>query len=287
MSAFVIDFRQDRIIVATDTLAYAPDRHNVKPLGFISKVIPIPHLHCLIFGRGMAKIIFQAAVELMLSPNLADIEDAATALPDALRRITDAYADENQIDHWGEVGLADVNLVGWSERSRRMRIFVFENTQDAYACQTDSASNFLRTTPALPPHWTPKIDGLTLDQRLIALIKAERDLFDDERELACGAAIGGEVVAWKLEPSSISQRVLFRFPDYERVKNAAAAVFSRLLRGDYAVDLNSALIPADEMVAGEDIRKEAAEVAPLAPGASRAERRRAERVARKAAKRAA
>ena len=292
MTAFAISFARDRVVVASDTLGYAPDRHEAKPLGFVSKIIPLPHIHAVLFGRGQMSIIYQAAVELMRAPNLFDVEDAALALPAALRTITAAYADDNDIEEWGTVGLAEVALAGWSDRGRRMRFFEFFNLK-GYALEQDTAADLkgsvFTTTPRLPPDRTPAVAGMNIDQALVALMRAERDFFADNSDLMGGAVIGGEIVAWQLDrDAAISHRTLYRFPDYVQTKTAAAAVFSRLARGDIEINLNEALVPADEALDTAVAPPEPpANVVAVAPGATRAERRRAEKLARQGARRVA
>ena len=88
MSAFAVDFRPDRLIVAGDTLGYAPDRAEARPLGFIPKVLPLPHLRGVMFARGMQIIPVRALAYLMLSPSLFTVEAVADALPAVLQELS-------------------------------------------------------------------------------------------------------------------------------------------------------------------------------------------------------
>jgi hypothetical protein len=80
VTAFAIDFRRNRVIVAGDTLAYVPDRTEARPLGYFSKIFPVAHLKAVLFCRGQMQIGAAAALWLSLSPNINTIEDAAAEL---------------------------------------------------------------------------------------------------------------------------------------------------------------------------------------------------------------
>jgi hypothetical protein len=284
MTAFAIDFQRDRVTVAGDTLGYAPDRTEVRPLGFIAKILPLPHLKAVLFSRGQYQILVTVAAQLFLSPQIMTIEDAAAALPDMLRAATDQYAEQHGIDDPASVGLLEAALCGWSEAEQRMRVFQFLN-HDGYVAQDDGGAIYgVLSFPRLSGKYMPQIAGAATDQQLVQVVQAAGRYFTDEPAVNCGARVGGEVVCFEITPHGMSQRTLHRFADYEQVRHASAAIAGRILRGE----VDTSRIVAD----GLTPMTECVEAAPGKPMASvarlsRQERRRLERDANKAVRRVA
>ena len=120
MTAFAYEIRPGRLVVASDTMAYVP---NGGPLCFIDKVIPLPRFHAVLFMRGMHAIGVAAAGALATAPALLDIEDAAAALPEILRRLTAEYCGGVGIDDPASALLVNLMFAGWSESDRRMKLW--------------------------------------------------------------------------------------------------------------------------------------------------------------------
>lgn len=281
MTAFAIDFQPKRLTVASDTLGYAPHQREAKPLGFVTKVFPIPHLKSVMFGRGMLAIPVQAAVQLMLSPTLFTIEDAAAALSGILDKISVAYAKTEGIRDYTSVALLELILAGWNAAEGRMRIFQFLS-YDRYAVQADEGRYGLTPFPLLPAHYMPRLQGPVTDAHLVEVIEAVGRYFIDEPEIACGARVGGEVMAIELTPEGMAQRTLHRFADYEETRNAAAAVCARIERGDLKVLVADELVQMDRVIdtaTGKPLRPAAANDRPL----NRQQRRQLERLERRRA----
>jgi hypothetical protein len=290
MTAFAIDFRRDRVSVAGDTLGYAPDRTEVKPLGFIPKILPLPHLKAVLFSRGQYQILVSAAAQLFLSPQIMTTEDAAEALPGMLQAATHQYAEQQGIGDPYSVGLLEAALCGWSEAEQRMRIWQFLN-YDGYAAQADSGSEYgVLSFPRLPAAYMPRVTGDITDKHLVEVIQAAGRYFVDEPEANCGARVGGEVTRFEITPHGMAQRTIHRFPDYEQVRHASAAIAGRILRGDVDVSrvVADGLVPVADIVDSATGKPLAPKVASLAAAAgNRADRRRAEAVARKTTRRSA
>jgi hypothetical protein len=89
MSAFSIQSGAKRAIIAADSLAYVPDRHEVKPLGFANKVLPLPHLKAALVSRGQYELLIRVWGHLMAAPDIATIDQAAERLPGLLRAASD------------------------------------------------------------------------------------------------------------------------------------------------------------------------------------------------------
>lgn len=296
MTAFMVDIRQDRLTIASDTCGYIVGA-QVKPVGFASKVIAIPHLRAVLFGRGITWIGYRAAVDLMVSPQHQTIEAAAAALPAMLREITERYAAESGIEDHRELQIFEALFGGYSLRDRRAKLWGFYNYRDDYAPEEVPAGlHGTLALPPLPPEFKPpELDKLPLERRLIAGMQAQkrfaaalvtRPLRDGSTNPAAGCGksiIGGEIIVTEATAAGVTSRSVARFADYDETAHASAAVAARVLRGDEIVDVRDGLVHVDAMIppAGGEA------AAAAASGASRAERRRAEKLARKAARRAA
>jgi hypothetical protein len=250
MTAFAIDFRKTRATVAADTLGYIPDLHEVRPIGFINKILPLPHLKAVLVARGQQQILVQAWAGLYLVPQMLDVEDAAGALPAMLQFSTQTYCVEQGIqeDPTG-FGLLEVVLLGWSEREKRMRLWQFQNMQDY---QPHDAGEYygLHILPTLPANYVPRVHNPATDRDLVRAVEAAGRYFVDHPELCCGARVGGEVVCTDLTPRGLTHRTLHRFADYEATRHAVAAIVAGIGRGDLDVStaVRDGLVPADQMV---------------------------------------
>lgn len=250
MSAFAINFQRDTATIAGDTLAYVPDRNEVKPLGFIAKILPLPHLKAVLFSRGQYEILVTAASRLFLSTQIMTIEGAAEALPAILWDATEQYSARHGIDDPTSVGLLEAALLGWSEAEQRMRVYQFLN-YNGYEAQSDYGDSYgVLPFPRLPASYMPAIAGTATDKHLVQVIQAADQYFRDEPAVNCGARVGGEVVAFEITPHGMSQRTLHRFTDYQRVRHASAAIVSRILRGDMDISrvVADGLVPISESV---------------------------------------
>jgi hypothetical protein len=91
--------------------------------------------------------------------------------------------------------------------------------------------------------------GLSPDRMLISLMKAMRRYIGDHPEVV-PALVGGEVQITEITKDGVSTRMAYRFPDYEQVRHAAAAVGGRIERGDLDVDVGAELCRVDDAVEG-------------------------------------
>ena len=121
MTSYALGYSRKKVVVASDTLAYVPDIREVKPLGFVSKVLAIPHLNAVLFSRGQYEICVRAWAALMIPPTAKSVEDAAAALPEMLRSISIAYCDEHDIGDYRDVCLLELAFIGFSPAKGRIR----------------------------------------------------------------------------------------------------------------------------------------------------------------------
>jgi hypothetical protein len=210
MTAFAIDFQRDRATIAGDTLAYAPSRTDARPLGFISKVLPLPQIRGVLFSRGQYQVTVHAHAALSMMPQVTTIE-AAAALPEVLNEASIAYAAQCDIHDYAEVGLAEVALCGWSDAERRMRLWQFLCT-GRYRSQDGGGRNYgLCSRPRMLDAYLPTKPGLSVDQRLVATMQGAVRFFADNKAMMCGAVIGGQVLATEVTRSGMSTRVIHEF----------------------------------------------------------------------------
>ena len=232
MTAIAILFERNRMMIAADTLGYAPDRKSVRPLGFISKVMIIPHLRGVLFSRGMFQVTVESAASLLLSPQLATIEAAADALPEILIGHTEKYAARQGISDWPRLGLLELVFAGWSETENRMKLWQYISS-DLFRPREDEEGHYGSLSfPRLPPKYAVVAADLSESDRLVAMVKAIDQYFTDEPGINCGQRVGGEIIVTDIVPSGIATRRLYRFADYEQTQHAAAATVARIGRGD-------------------------------------------------------
>lgn len=237
MTAYAIDFRRDRIQVACDSLAYAPDGDRIRPLGSIAKVFALPHLRGALLGRGMMLIVWIAGARLLQRPDIVTIEDAAALLPAELARATDEYAKTaNLAGDWRKMMLMEAVLCGWSERDGRMKLYTFNNYEN-YAPQEDGGAFYgVLTLPNLEA-LMPTVAG-PFEAQIVAIFQAFRRLF---LKHPTAGAVGGDVHFWNFDKTGMSQRVVWRFPDAERLQSEGAALVSGMLAGEESVDVAAGL----------------------------------------------
>jgi hypothetical protein len=284
MTAFAIDFQRDRVTVAGDTLGYIPSRDDLRPLGFICKALPLPALKAVLFFRGQFEIAARAAMALTLSPHIISIEAAAAALPQCLTDISEIYADAHDLGDFTQIGLAEIVIAGWSEAEGRMRLWQFLS-HEGYRGQDDGGAIYgVLAFPMLPQDYMPATQA-TGDARLVEIIQAQGRFFAENVAMVGPLRLGGEILSTEITPGGISTRTLYRFPDYEETRHAAAATVARLLRGELSARVADGLVPADEMVntaTGKPLKAAPAnDLSPPERKLSPAERRRGEAAARR------
>ena len=288
MTAFAINLQRNSAIVASDSLAYIPDRKQVVPLGFITKTIPLPQHRAVLLSRGQQDITVRATMMVQMRPELWSIEDLARALPPVLQDVTADYCYEHDIDDPLGVGLLEAVLLGWSAEKRRMRLWQFLNYRD-YVAEDAGEMYGVHAFPRLPPRYMPRVTGAATDKTLVEIIQAAGRYFEDDPVTNCGMRVGGEVVSTEISEHGMTHRVLHRFADYDRVRTASSAIVARIERGDMDVDgiVAEGLVPIGDVVDSETGQplSEAASTAPRVPevlqGMTRQQRRAAEREAAK------
>lgn len=203
MTAFVIDYRADRVAVAADTLVYDGDTI----IGHTHKVIQLPQLRALLLARGTIEVVKRAAMRLQLDPALFASEDAAEALPQILREVAGALAEENGKP--ADAYPTEVTFAGWSPAHQRMRLWQFWSGE-GYTMhgEFDLAYGGPYALPRVSPAYLP-LDraGASLSERLAGTLKGIAKAVAECPE-AGGGIVGGDITLTVLSEGEISHRVI-------------------------------------------------------------------------------
>jgi hypothetical protein len=204
MTACSYDYRADRIVIAADSAIYDDDGvvH-----GHGCKVYTLPTIRAVMFARGKLAIIVNAVRQLLLTPPLFSIEDAAAAMPEFLSKAAEAWADSLDIDMppAGE-NYMECMLAGWSEAEGRMRNFQFTSADGFKShAEFDRAYGGPYAWPMLPADYMP-LDRSTdpVEQKLVATLRAIDRWCGDNAEALNGVRLGGDMMAVTLTEAGAS-----------------------------------------------------------------------------------
>jgi hypothetical protein len=140
----------------------------------------------------------------------------------------------------------------------------------------EGAAGFV-TMPVMPAEYLgADVVRLPIERRVIAAMQAAQKFFTRD-ELP--AIIGGEVQLTVIEPVGISCRSIFKFPDFEHMRHAGAAIANRIIRGGDVPDVRDGLTEARNLTGGGS-----SEGAPISRQERRAAEKRTEKLARRAAR---
>jgi hypothetical protein len=224
MTALAVDYRADRVSIAADSLCYLD---TAEPVGSVTKVYQIPHLRAVFFGCGKMVLMVRALTNLMLRPELTTIEQAAEALPDILRRVTEAYIDRNDLDDDDDKlkFMTFCAIAGWSDAEQRMRLIAFRSDQDyRQLLEADRAYGGPYSWQPLDPAYMPLDRAAdTLDQKLAGVIKGMARFCEDHPDVVQNHRMGGQITVTEVTQDEIAYRVIDKFDDYDAMLKAAIA----------------------------------------------------------------
>ena len=294
MTGFFLDLTapRERVLIASDTLAYTVDGPRHAPLGFSTKTIAFPHLKGALVGSGIYDIHVRGAAALMLRPEVLTFDDVISALPDILRAETWKIADERGIADPDSLMLFAAGWVGFNEVERKFELVVFENYKADYAPQRGAKG--LIGIPNVPPAYVPP--GFTSiaspEVRAMAGLRAIGKFTADHGERFGMAPLGGEIVLTEIRLDGVSSRVVGRFDDFAETRDAVEDTWAEVAGGAYSglglvnsvKDQATAVADFEQLArAAPADRRDSGGVAGMSPQ----QRRAAEKRARKAARRAA
>lgn len=222
MTAYALDYRADRLVIAADTIAYDDKATSV---GEVSKVLQLPHLRAVILSRGKFSIALHLLGMLFLKPGVQTIEDAAAALPALLRGLTSTYAHRMAIaDDHTAMELMEVAIAGWSDAEQRMRLWRFDSTDDyGTQLQFDLAYGGPLLWPSLPREYIPLDRSTdTVEAKLIGILHGVDRWCVDNPEAARGVRLGGAIELTTVTESGLDQHVVGYFAGFEPAPAAPA-----------------------------------------------------------------
>ena len=241
MTAFTLRIGLKSAVVAGDTLSYAVDK---RPLGYMNKLFPLPHVKSVLIFRGQVQPTIDAWSALTWMLDLTSIEQIGERLPKILRDISITYCRNAGIRDYRTVAMLEIAVIGWSAKDKAIRMCEFLNVDGYVAQWVPLGARGISHFPAIPADAMPKgIESKSADAQLVDNVIAMGKWLHDNH----GIPVGGEVVACEISARGLDTRILHRFADYEVVKRDGAAIYGRFLRGDYDRNMvKNALVPVDD-----------------------------------------
>lgn len=196
------------VIVMADTVMTT---HDGRPVAFVSKIFPVPHLSAVVSGRGTIGLIAGWAYDLCHAMLVDDFDMAVQLAPDALAAkwadLEGQRTDTSTVYMWGWSAAA-VRFIGYQFRS--WNAFAAEIIGDGTNYAPGLADSALMGEINADP------DRFNAMLRMMIAAKEENDALPQDDPDRC--YIGGEVVVVTLslnESDTIvtSSFVFHRFPD--------------------------------------------------------------------------
>jgi hypothetical protein len=113
MTAYALAYFCDKLIVAGDSRIYDDDNAG---RGHGCKIYTLPTMRAVFFARGKMAITIVTVQQLLLSPTLHTVENAADALPGLLASGTAKWADALGVEvPPAGANIHECTLAGWSK----------------------------------------------------------------------------------------------------------------------------------------------------------------------------
>ena len=198
--------RPQQAIIAMDTLALTATR----AIGlYTSKLLPLPHLDCLICGTGIMPLVIDWFVLASTGMILRDIRDLDQHAPQQLQQLAARY----QLD---DRATTTIYQIGYDRRQEAFRAFAYRSSEDF---QSEALpSEFWAIRPQIDlADFTERMheaDDTTAEALIIDMMERQRAedgrLPPDQR-----VGIGGEIQIAEMRPGRITLSRAHRFADYE------------------------------------------------------------------------
>jgi hypothetical protein len=209
MTAAAISYYADKIVMAADSAAYGDDG---TVYGTICKIYTLPTLRALLFARGKLAITLNVVRQILLTPPLYSIEDAADAMPAFLLHAAEAWADSIDID-LPTGNYHECLLAGWSAAEGRARQWHFTSA-DGFKQhgEFDRRYGGPYAWPMLPADYMP-LDRSTdsTEQKLAAVLTAINRWCGDNSEALNGVRLGGAMLAMSLTEAGATYSTIGSF----------------------------------------------------------------------------
>jgi hypothetical protein len=213
----------DRVTIAADTRVYDDLGETV---GYAAKIYALPHLRAGVFCRGKLSITLGVVTKLLLSPQIHSFDDAAAAIGDLYREVTDAWCGAVGFDRTGQ-RLHEGMLAGWSESERRMRL-VFHSCVDNFEPHFEDAYGGPVAWPRVPASFIPAAKSTdSSDDRLRDILLGIDAWCVEHPKETNGSRLGGQMLAMDLAESGIASRCIGTFPGYSQPKPQSSSADSK------------------------------------------------------------
>jgi hypothetical protein len=210
MTAAAIDYRADRVCIASDSRVYDDVGTT---LGAGTKVFSVPHLRCVFFSRGRSAVTIGVLARVMLEPTLFTIENLAEAMPDILRGTVSDWCDEMGSDP--PTGIYHESVwFGWSEAEERMRCFQWWNSDNFVTHSEPDRRYGAYSWPAIPAESLPPDRSTdSTETKLSGVLKAIDTWAADNAALPSvgGARLGGDMMMCTLTEAAIDNKIIGTF----------------------------------------------------------------------------
>ena len=215
----------DAVYVMTDTVISDPD--DLVPVGFTTKVYPLPHLQALICGTGHVQPIVEWVAHINRHLLVRDIVQLDPIAPSSLRALFGRYALQQAGEH--EVTTTLYHF-GFDSAARRFAGFAYRSVDHFESEPLEPGFGF---KPA--PEWPLDASQLKkLPDDFIALAKKQKAQ-DDATKLTKRVGVGGQLIfhAMQRVPGprrtttvQTSAAICHTFPDFEAMLAAAGRKLS-------------------------------------------------------------
>ncbi|MDQ1130248.1 hypothetical protein [Microbacterium sp. SORGH_AS_0888] len=200
MTLVIFDQRDDSAMIVTDTLI--SDHNDQTPIGFASKVIPLPHLNLAMVSMGTSQFgwLWEDYVR-RIPHSIRDIDDLNHTAPNVLRTFWTEYTAERGT-HTDE----RICIIGYPDGSDKIVRYAY-----------DSATNFEPERFDTPGMWTqPRPQTFTIDRW-----GDQDDIIDIATRFRNENpnTIGGHIHATIILNHQIRTTVIGCFPDHERCED--------------------------------------------------------------------
>lgn len=206
MTALIYSLAPQGVWIAMDTLVVRPD--NKRPIKFVTKIYPIPHLTSVMCGTGVMQFALHWSNTIqtkVVGTDITSLDDLAPAvLPQMAAHYGISKDQTSTIYHFG-FAKNQGRFVGFAYRSTNG--FKSEVLQDGIGFKPHSEELKQLATTVLDSN---KITDM------IALMTGQKAM-DDGQSVTRRLGIGGEIQLLLLDEAAVTVRVIHRFPDYDTV----------------------------------------------------------------------
>ncbi len=206
MSLLMVFQWEDWVELAADTLVVRGDEDT--PAMYCPKVYPIPGLNMVMAATGTAEVAAALLAFIVNKRDLRDIGDVDHIAPEKLRDFRAQVAEE-----YGDAETSTIYLYGFPIGSDQLVSYTYTSMRGGDFESERFRGNRCMVKPG-PQTFTADIP-YELEERiaLACRLREEQQRFRDQGEKS--VAIGGELLAFRLERSGIRRSIWHRFPDYD------------------------------------------------------------------------